>query len=225
MEALQFIGLIALAFLAYKYLYLPFINRKKEDTEEIERKIGILSNIQKDMRELFNPYANFVEPKGEDDEYSVSYGGWIKLYGRTLHFSSDTEIADFKKKAFDLYSKLNNDETKKAQIETIFKEYEQRQNERNKQKEIMYLGLRKNFLEYDIILKKIFSDYKTILPKAEIIASLEKELNKSNSESELIFSTLTDKTTGILSQEYDKGWQEKYRYFGETAIETKMQQL
>lgn len=225
MEALQFIGLITLAFLTYKYLYLPYINKKKEDTEEIERKIGILSSIQKDMRELFNPYANYVEQRNEDDEYSVSYGGWIKLYGRTLHFSSDTEIANFKKKATELYTKLNNDENTKAQIETIIKEYEQRQNERNKQKEIQYLGLRKNFLEYDLILKKLFPDYKVILPKADIIAFLEKELNKTNSQSELIFNSLTDNNTGLLSQEYDKGWQEKYRYFGETAIETKMKQL
>ncbi|MEP7230793.1 MAG: hypothetical protein ABI691_11105 [Ginsengibacter sp.] len=224
METLQFIGLITLAYLAYRYLYLPYVNKKKKQTEEIEKKIGILSHFQKDMRELFNPYANYVERKDDDDKYSISYGGWIKLYGRTLHFSSDNEILDFKKKALQVYNNLNTDEFERAQIENIFTEHEQKQNETFRKKEIMYLSFRKNFLEYDTLLKQILPDYKVVLSKQEIISFLEKELNKSNSDAEAIFNNLSDKNTGLLSP-HERGWLDKYRYFGETTIEIRLKQL
>ena len=224
METLQFIGIITVGYFAYKYLYLSYINKKKEQKEDIENKIGILSGIQKDMRELFNPYANYVEQK-DDDEYSISSGGWIKLYGRILHFSSDTDVANFKKTALELYNNLNTDEVKKAQIENIFVEHEQRQNEAFRQKEIIYLALRKNFLEYDTLLKQILPNYKIILSKQEIISFLQKALNKSANDTEHIFNILSDEKTGLLHQQYDKGWRENYQYFGESTIETKLKRL
>ena len=49
MVTLQFIGLITLMYLAYKYMYLPYLDRKKIKNEEIEIKIGILSDFQKEM--------------------------------------------------------------------------------------------------------------------------------------------------------------------------------
>ena len=92
----------------------------------------------------------------------------------------------------------------------------------------MSLGFKKNFLEYDTLLKQIFPDWKVILSKQEIISFLAKTLNKSNSDAEAIFNNLSDKNTGLISPHEsgwrDKEWLDKYRYFGETTIETRLSQ-
>jgi hypothetical protein len=226
MEMLQSIGIITLIFLAYKFIYLPYAGNKKEQTQDIERSIGILSHNQKDMMELFKPYKNYVERRHDDDIYHQEYGGWIKLFGQGLHFSSDTEMETFKKKAIELYQTLINDETEKVRIQEIFREDEKRETEKEKKKEIASLGLKKLYLEYDEILREIMSKNDIILSKKEIMAFLAKRLNKSDNETEILFKNLADRDTGILTQEWDKnGWLEQYRYFGDNILKIKLEQL
>lgn len=68
-------------------------------------------------------------------------------------------------------------------------------------------------------------DYKISHTKKEIVSFLEKKLSKSNADAEIIFNNLTDKTTDILSQAYDNGWQDKYCYYGEIDLKNKIERL
>lgn len=212
MEALQVIGLVAIIFVLYKFVYLPYTSRKKEEKDMVDKKIEILSYWHREMGDLFRPHINTAYEEDDDGNY-VQTKGWAKVFNRVLYFSHDSELNEFRTKAHTLYNSLDSNPQTKTQIEKIFKEHGEYSEKQQIEKTNKFLQLRTNLLEYKRLMAEIFPNSETQLEGEEIIKRLSERLQLSNHDASQLFEKLSHHTTGIIfwSSRKDNG-KNLYRY-------------
>ncbi|MES2648095.1 MAG: hypothetical protein V4717_14555 [Bacteroidota bacterium] len=197
MESLQVLGLGAIIYVVYKFIYVPYISKKEEEKKDTEQKIGILSSSYRDMRELFQPHVKPVYETDEDGNEQL-VKGWVKVFNRVLYFSSDSELNDFRTKASALYQHLRLNSKSRAEMEVIFKEHKDYVEKGDIEKATRYLELRKNLLDYRKTMSEVFLNSDNILESEVIIIKLSEKLQLSSIDSTKLFEKLSHNTTGII---------------------------
>lgn len=220
MGSLQFIGIAAIIFLVYKFIYIPYVSKKQEEKQIIERKIEILSFWHRDMIELFRPHINPAYDKDEDGN-NVLTKGWVKVFNRVLYFSLDSELNKFRAEANLLYDELNSNAQTKIQIEGIFKEHREYSEKKHIEKANTFLELRKNFLDYKKLMTEVFSNSDAQLESKEIIKKLSDKLQLSILDATKLFEKLSHHTTGIIFRSSEKENGKIFYRYSESLIDRK----